>query len=443
MRSTIVAIVSCGLVLAAEASAQQQLPPVVNEPKVARQPSTAVTPSGADSEKKSPEQDKEAESWKPDTPGAIEVVVEQPTPFPQFQFRAEYINWWYKEMPLPPILTRGLTSDINPGAIGQPGTVVMLGNENLFEKPQSGVRSGITYWFDPEQCLGAEVSGFFLVSRSVVVIRPSSTGPTFPVQGEPFNNAVTGSPDVSLFLFQASGAPPLVNGTDHIIVTTRLWGAEANGLANLWCWRGLRFDALAGFRTMQFYESINMGQFTQVESTAPIVGGQVAAGYDYFGVTNNFYGGQVGLRSVIQNGRLFLEVQAKAAVGDVQEVLNIAGQTTIIQPGQPTRTLPGDLYALSSNIGGHSKTSFAVLPEGNVNIGWQVLEHLRLRLGYSFLYLSRVARAGSQIDTTLNPNLIPISVTYGAPGGTLRPGVRITESDFTVQGFNFGLELTY
>ena len=130
-------------------------------------------------------------------------------------------------------------------------------------------------------------------------------------------------------------------------------------------------------------------------------------------------------------------------MGSTQEVLNIDGQTTLIQPGQPTRTLPGDLYALSSNIGGHSKSSFAVLPEGDVNVGWQALEHLRIRFGYSFMYLSKVARAGDQIDRTLNPNLIPTSITYGLPGGPRRPAVTITESDFTVQGLNFGLELLF
>ena len=207
--------------------------------------------------------------------------------------------------------------------------------------------------------------------------------------------------------------------------------------------RGLHFDALAGFRTLQFFESINLAQFTTVQDGVPMIGGQVAAGYDYFGVTNNFYGGQVGLRSELANGRLFVDVQGKMALGSIQEVLNIAGQTTLLQHGQPPQTLPGNLYALSSNIGGHSKTALAVLPEGNVNAGWQMMEHLRVRLGYSFLYLNRAARAGPQIDRTLNPNLIPGSITYSLPGGPQRPAASIIESSFFVEGFNFGLELMF
>ena len=118
----------------------------------------------------------------------------------------------------------------------------------------------------------------------MVVDRPNGNGPSFPVLGEPFTNASTGAPDVSLFLF-----PGLVTGADHVEVTTRLWGMDANGLANLWRWRGLRFDALAGFRTLQFFESVTLGQQAQVAANAPLVGGEFAAGVDYFGVTNNFY----------------------------------------------------------------------------------------------------------------------------------------------------------
>jgi hypothetical protein len=47
------------------------------------------------------------------------------------------------------------------------------------------------------------------------------------------------------------------------------------------------------------------------------------------------------------------------------------------------------------------------------------------------------------IDRTLNPNLIPTSVTYGMPGGPARPALNITESSFFVQGLNFGLEFMF
>jgi hypothetical protein len=160
-------------------------------------------------------------------------------------------------------------------------------------------------------------------------------------------------------------------------------------------------------------------------------------------VSNNFYGGQFGLRGQLRNGRLFAEVQGKLALGATQDVLDIAGQTTLIRSGQTVQTLPGNLFALSSNIGSYSRIGFAVLPEVNANIGWQPLDHVRLLVGYSFFYLSQVARAGGQIDRSLDPHLVPSSVTFGLPGGPARPAGQVNESDFWVQGLNFGLELIF
>ena len=49
----------------------------------------------------------------------------------------------------------------------------------------------------------------------------------------------------------------------------------------------------------------------------------------------------------------------------------------------------------------------------------------------------------SQIDLTLNPNLIPTSVTYGAPGGPARPSPAIRGSDWWAQGVTAGLMFRY
>ena len=90
-----------------------------------------------------------------------------------------------------------------------------------------------------------------------------------------------------------------------------------------------------------------------------------------------------------------------------------------------------------------TRDAFAVVPEVGVNVGYQITESLRLFAGYSFIGWSDVARPGDQIDVGLNPNLIPTSATFGAPGGPPRPALAVQRTDFWAQGVNFGVEWRY
>ncbi|HEX4608715.1 MAG TPA: BBP7 family outer membrane beta-barrel protein, partial [Urbifossiella sp.] len=68
-------------------------------------------------------------------------------------------------------------------------------------------------------------------------------------------------------------------------------------------------------------------------------------------------------------------------------------------------------------------TPFAVVPEFAMKFGWQVVDHINLTAGYSFMYWSRVRRAQDQYD--LSPT----------------PTDRTT--DFWAQGVTLGLELRF
>jgi hypothetical protein len=61
--------------------------------------------------------------------------------------------------------------------------------------------------------------------------------------------------------------------------------------------------------------------------------------------------------------------------------------------------------------------------------------------GYSLVYLPAVVRAGDQIDTDINPNLLapPLDPFTGAA----RPQFRYIESDYYAQGLSLGLQLQF
>ncbi len=388
-----------------------------------------------------PEAASEAEPWLPEPPGADDhhgAAASCEEEWPRFAARADYLLWWFRHTPLPPVLTTADTTDALPGALGMPTTTVLFPRGSVDEGLHSGARWLAPYRLGAEGGLGVEAGGFFLASRSLLYTAPSDRTAQSGIVGRPFFNLGTGENDVSLTAF-----PGVATGVAHVGVTSRLWGAEANGLATLYRCRGLRVDGVVGFRYFRLYEAVTMDEQTTVLPGVPGLGGAVIAGVDDFAVANNFYGGQLGARAELRNGGLSVSVEAKVALGATQEVVSVGGQTTQPGPDGTAQTFPGHLYALSSNLGRHTRSSFAVLPEAGVSLGWQVLEHVGLRAGYTFLYLSRVARPGEQIDTGLNPGLIPTSVFYGTAGGPARPAVPFRESDFWVQGVHAGVEITY
>ena len=63
--------------------------------------------------------------------------------------------------------------------------------------------------------------------------------------------------------------------------------------------------------------------------------------------------------------------------------------------------------------------------------------------GYSFLYLSSVARPGDQIDRSVNPTLIPTNPSFGVPFGPPRPAPIFNHTDFHAHGVNLGLGLAF
>jgi hypothetical protein len=97
------------------------------------------------------------------------------------------------------------------------------------------------------------------------------------------------------------------------------------------------------------------------------------------------------------------------------------------------------LLAQTSNIGNYSRNTFGVVPELAGNIGYAITPRLRLICGYTFIYWSSVARAGSQIDTDVNSTLLPNSPN--PPSGDLRhPQFVFHEAPFWAQGISAGLD---
>lgn len=346
---------------------------------------------------------------------------------------AEYLLWFIRGQPLPPLLTSGSVTDNPPGALGQPGTQVLFGGNSLNNNPYSGARLRLGYWFDDCHKWGLEIGGFFLGGNAN---RFSTSSLGTPFLARPFFNALTGAQDI-----EAVATPNGLTGTFTAINTFFLYGAEANLRRNLFCGCNWYIDAFAGWRMLGLNEALTIREnLAVVSSTNPSVpAGTTFIVTDRFATTNLFNGGQIGGIAEYRLGRWSFDLRSSIAVGGTQQNVSINGSTIATSPLAGTTNSVGGLLAQSSNIGHYSRDLVGFVEEVGLNVGYQFTNHIRGFVGYNFLYWNNVVRPGNQIDSAVNPNLIPPSV----PGGPARPLFAFHSSDFWAQGVNFGIDIRW
>jgi hypothetical protein len=359
---------------------------------------------------------------------------------------AEYLLWWFKDSPLPvPLVTTSTNLNVAvPGAIGQSGTVVLIGNRGIETDERNGARFTAGMWLDCDHTMGVEGNYFFIASKTVsqgVV----SNGTT--LLAVPFFNA-----DNMMESAFVRAMPGVTSGSALLTLTSRLQGAELNGVLNLGNRGRTRLELLGGFRWIDFEEHLNFATTSLgIQTALPPTGnnGLVFDTLDRIRTRNDFYGGQLGLRGERQHGNWFVNGSVKVALGDMFEQANRRGTFTSnvfnSPAGGAVQSFSGfGAFVQPSNSGGAHRHEFAVVPEVGVNVGYSVRNGLRVFMGYDFLYISDVLRPGKQIDRTINFSQTVDSIAQGngfTPGN--RPGPGLTSSDFWAQGINFGVELRY
>jgi len=373
---------------------------------------------------------------------ACDCCEERPA---RFYATGEYLLWWLKASPVPvPMLTASSDPINNPRAIlGNPATSVLFGGRNYDQGAFSGGR--LTAGWQVSDTFGVEGSGFMLQQKTRSFgFRSDAVGN--PVLATPFFDAVANQPFSS---FYSLPTPDGGSAAFSFDLTTRVWGAEANLTANVVENDRLRIRALTGFRYLELAEKLRMIDqaiffgptfiFDQAVIPAP---GTFPA-FDEFATKNQFYGGQIGADVEANYGKFTFGMRTKVALGSMRQVLAISGATASIPPGGTTSvlTVPGDSFALISNIGRYGHNEFAVVPEVSLNVGYQVTRAINVFVGYNFLYVSQVLRPGDQVDPRWNPALIP---TFGlTPSGPRLPAPLMNQSDWYAHGLNFGVGVRF
>ena len=161
---------------------------------------------------------------------------------------------------------------------------------------------------------------------------------------------------------------------------------------------------------------------------------------DSFRTTNQFNGFDIGYITRRTRGFWSLESGIRLAVGNTQQTVSIAGQSTIVETSGGTATSTthdGGLLAQTSNIGTYSQNEFAVVPELDLKLGYQMTKQLKVTLAFTAIYWSNVVRPGQQIDLDVHPDLLPPSPTFTSGS---HPTFAFDTTDYWVQGLSFGGE---
>ena len=379
---------------------------------------------------------------------------------------SEALLWAVSNDHLPPLVTTGTTTSL--GALGPGTTTIYGGNQNSGLRPGGRFTAG--YWLDPEQTRGVEASFFFLDGPFTDNFTANSSGLAgTSVLARPYTNAITELPDSQLV-----GFPGVTSGSVHVGSRSQFFGGQVNGLWNL-ChsggcdsccdsgctncsWTGggngqngfsnqsgYRVDMIGGLMYLNLNEGLTITENITVLPTAPppFVPDSTILVTDSFQTSNNFYGGQLGLRAERYSGAWFTNVSGQVALGDTHQQVTINGATVFTDPGGASIQQPGGLLALPTNMGTYDRNRFSVVPQATFNVGRQLTSNLRVYVGYTMLYWSNVVRPGDQIDPVVNPTQLPTPAGPGVLVGPARPAFRFHETSLWAQGLNVGMEFRY
>lgn len=344
----------------------------------------------------------------------------------QLWLEADYLYWQIQGAP------KVIPLVIQQPAVGGPFDVV-LGGKKTKNDWHSGGRFALGYWFDTCKSLGAEVNYFFL-GRNAKQSRVTSNENGSPRLRVPFFNVLSGSAASS-----ALATPGIFRGSAALKVSHKMQGAELNILKNI-CLCASNFIGFAGFRYWNFDDNLSFS------ANSPVIPVPTVYNYqDKFSTQNNFYGAQIGGCYKHCFSSFFIDVRVKIALGAMCQKSNIEGVFHTNEFTGSVQTFEGGFFALPTNLGHHKKTCFSVVPELNLNLGYQMTNNFSLHVGYSVLYATEVLRASKQMSSKLNPtqsaniDFTPTPVLVGEAS----PKAKLRATSLWAQGVNIGVDFRF
>jgi hypothetical protein len=376
----------------------------------------------------------------------------------------EYLGWWVKGAPLAvPLVSTGPISTTHHGFLDRPDSTILYGAPHSPAKGGddtqpfsifSGARLTLGYNLDESRTFAIEASGFGLQSqRAGFDILGNQNGE--PVIDIPVFNTIPYSPPG-----RPGGLPPnedglpaslpsdpdrfdgnagIITGRVKVTNSLQLWGADLTGVAKLYRTNSWEISGLAGFRFLRLAEDFKL--YYESIGVSGVYVGDFGTAADTFGTNNHFYGSFIGVRGRYSYGRMFVEASGSIALGASNEVLNVSGGFLSYDFISPVRTGPEGVFAQPANEGQFSQVHFAVVPEVQLKLGYNITPSVLATIGYNFLFDSNVIRPTDQINRNL-----PKGQTFLQGGdivSTTNPARIFKTTSFFAQGISVGLAFRF
>lgn len=417
---------------------------------------------------------------------ATETFVETLPPRPRFRFGGEVLQWWLSKGGIPALLNtsstpENATTDIAGQQLIYAGTlffnpvtgvsdkgvrVVMPGEDGISYGMLSGVRFFTELTLDDQGCWGLEGNGFLLERGNLSQTVSGHDGKPFLTR--PFfdpASLVESGFDMSINSAPIGGPVPSPNpgpglsGSLTMLARANFWGWEANAAFYPDPSVGPIAKFIGGFRALGLNEDLNVIENVGLVRNDP--NSSLLEFYtqpvtspadriiinDFFGAYNRFYGPQAGIVFRGSRGPLTFDATMKMAVGVNHQTVRTIGSTQRYTNGVFNGIGPDGLLAVSTNSGVFTRNEFCFVPEIGLKLQLDLACWCKAHVGYNLIYLSSVVRAGDQIDRRIDPRLVPSDVAFQSfidpanPPNLPRPFFK--DTDFWVQGMNFGLEFVY
>lgn len=366
--------------------------------------------------------------------------------------QADYLSFWTKGNQLPPLVTTSPlgTPQSQAGVLPVSATTsILFGGDRVDLDQRNGGRINVGYWLIDGEFLGVEGQYFALEQGSTRFDRASDFSggdPNAIILARPFVNVdpalLTPTEDAAIVAFPSGfvlgPGTGTLDGSVHVRTTADLQSAGALVRRLVWIDFTMqrRLDLLLGYRFFRVGDSVTINDAsTFIPSAGPIPQTEFTS-QDVFSSRNLFNGGEIGLKFQSHRfGRLMIETVTKCAFGNNEQITYINGYNTVTAGGVTTQYV-GGLLAQPTNIGTHTRNVFAILPEANANLRWDITCHLRATLGYTFVYINRVQRSGDAIDLDVNPT----QFNGGMLVGPARPAFSSTDTPYWAHGVSGGVE---
>mgnify|MGYP005842601503 CR=1 FL=1 len=349
----------------------------------------------------------------------------------------EYMHWWNKGRHLPALVTTvrpGVTNPIpSQTYLDSPDHQLLFGDDNIGGDLQAAGRLTVGLWLDDSRSLGIGArtfgvegcnSGYYAESDGTVPLaRPFvRTGPPFPPS------------ETSLLVsFPANPGVPIatITGDLGIWSENEVFGSEV--FLRYLVDQGLsyRLDFLVGYHFTRINDDL-------LQTQQSVTLGTVYDIQDLFRASNEFHGGEFGLLGEWHSSRWTFSALGKISFGNMEQRLDVSGQTNVTS-GATTTSYEGGLFAQPTNIGTYKRDTSVWLPEANFRLAYDLTDRLSLHVGYTFMYWTRVALAGDQLDRNINET----QFLGGQLVGSATPRYLAADTDFWVQSIDIGASWNY